>query len=86
VKDALRLLHQVVVAIRSIVPSNFVLGIKINAADYVTTEFDDQNPALHDALHHIRIIASWGLIDFIEISGGDYENPGTILSFSHDPY
>lgn len=78
-KNALRLLHQVVVAIRSVVPRNFVLGIKINAADYVATVCDDThkdnlNPP-DDALHHIRVIASWGLIDFIEISGGDYEKP-----------
>jgi hypothetical protein len=71
------------VAIRSVVPRNFVLGIKINAADYVATDCDvkhKHNPTPPDALHHIRVIASWGLIDFIEISGGDYEKPGTILS------
>jgi hypothetical protein len=65
------------------VPRNFVLGIKINAADYVATDYDDEhkhNPTPPDALHHIRIITSWGLIDFIEISGGDYENPGTTPS------
>lgn len=70
-------------AIRSVVPRNFVLGIKINAADYVATVCDDThkdnlNPP-DDALHHIRVIASWGLIDFIEISGGDYEKPGNNL-------
>ena len=69
-------------AIRYVVPSNFVLGIKINAADYVTTACDDkhkQDSIPPDALHHIHDIASWGLVDFIEISGGDYEMPGTIL-------
>ena len=73
-------MHQVTEAIRSVVPSNFVLGIKINAVDYVATACDDKhNSTPSDGLHHIRDIASWGLVDFIEISGGDYEMPGTIL-------
>ena len=70
-------------AIRSAVPRTFVLGIKINAADYVATDDDNshkQKPTLPDALDHIRTIACWGLIDFIEISGGDYEKLGTIVS------
>jgi hypothetical protein len=69
-----------------VVPSNFVLGIKINAADYVATPSDDKqghNSSSSDALHHIRAIASWDLVDFIEVSGGDYEKLGIILlSFS----
>lgn len=66
-------------SVRAVVPRNFILGIKINAVDYVITDNDgnhNDNPASHDALHDIRAIASWGLIDFIEISGGDYEKPG----------
>ncbi|KAJ7136565.1 hypothetical protein C8R44DRAFT_359882 [Mycena epipterygia] len=64
----LQLLHRIVQGIRSIVPSDFILGIKINAADYAAGE-----PSL--ALDHVRTIASWGAVDFLEVSGGDYEKP-----------
>lgn len=57
--------------IRAELPSNFVLGLKLNAADYASNEDSEAR-----ALDHLRQIASWGQIDFIEISGGDYENPG----------
>lgn len=30
------------------------------------------------ALEHIRTLANWHAIDFMEVSGGDYENPGKI--------
>jgi hypothetical protein len=34
------------------------------------------------SLQHIREIAKWHIFDIIEISGGDYENPGqTFLVF-----
>lgn len=84
--NALRLLRRVVFAVREVVPKTFILGIKMNAADYVepenkiasplTTKEDDR------VLDHVREIASWGAVDFIEISGGDYENPGTCLTYS----
>jgi hypothetical protein len=63
--------------------------VKINSADYLdkTAKYDtvetksDQYPSpdgkpITQALEHVRTIALWGHIDFIEISGGDYENPG----------
>jgi hypothetical protein len=28
------------------------------------------------ALEHVLALANWGTVDFIDISGGDYENPG----------
>jgi hypothetical protein len=31
-----------------------------------------------DALDHVRTMASWHCVDFIEVSGGDYETPGMI--------
>jgi 2,4-dienoyl-CoA reductase-like NADH-dependent reductase (Old Yellow Enzyme family) len=59
------------------VPPNFVIGIKLNASDYVSGQ--DIADAEKQAQEHIRDIASWGL-DFIEISGGDYEAPGNELA------
>ena len=32
------------------------------------------------ALQHVRGIAGWELFDFLEISGGDYESPGSWIS------
>lgn len=65
--------------------------MKINSADYLdrTTEDDTVEPkgrqypspgrkTITRALEHVRTISLWGNIDFIEISGGDYENPGEI--------
>ena len=59
-------------AIRACVAKEFVLGIKLNAGDYVDGQAHDDLRALD----HVRSIAAWGCVDFIEISGGDYENPG----------
>lgn len=78
----LHLLHRIVCEIRKIVPARFILGVKLNAADYLDSEIFDQRVAdtkraqEDRALDHVKEIASWRLIDFIEVSGGDYENPG----------
>ncbi|GLB42192.1 putative NADH:flavin oxidoreductase / NADH oxidase family protein [Lyophyllum shimeji] len=69
---ALRLLHRIAVAIRKAVPQDFVLGIKINSADYASS---DQPNSEERVLDHLRTIAAWGGIDFVEVSGGDYEKP-----------
>jgi hypothetical protein len=75
------------------VPVDFVLGVKVNASDYVDTSLDAANILGDDrmriesqktvqelrALEHVRTMASWQMIDFIEISGGDYETPGTFI-------
>lgn len=77
-ENAPRMLFETVKAIRKVVPATFVIGIKINSADYVTSggsEEADQHGEQR-ILDHIRIIANWSIIDFIEISGGDYEKPG----------
>lgn len=55
--------------VREIVPSHFVLAIKLNAADYVEGGMTEDQ-----SLDHVRMIASWRIFDIIEISGGDYEN------------
>jgi len=74
------MLFEIVEAIRKVVPTAFVVGIKINSADYVTSGGSDEidQHGEQRILDHIRSIASWGIIDFIEISGGDYEKPGKV--------
>lgn len=54
-----------------VVPEDFVIGVKLNSADYA----GDGNLKEDRALKHVREIGSWGLVDFIEVSGGDYEDP-----------
>ncbi|OAX42634.1 FMN-linked oxidoreductase [Rhizopogon vinicolor AM-OR11-026] len=81
-ENASRMLFEIVEAIRKVVPTAFVVGIKINSADYVTSggsEEIDQHGEQR-ILDHIRSIGSWGIIDFIEISGGDYEMPDFLTS------
>ncbi|KAF8069081.1 hypothetical protein FPV67DRAFT_1414625 [Lyophyllum atratum] len=70
--NALRLLHRVVSAIRAVVAKDFILGIKLNAADYAVSDEVDKSDRILD---HFRAIALWGEVDFIEVSGGDYEKP-----------
>lgn len=68
----MHLLKRLVLAVRAMVPTSFVLGIKLNAADFVTSGTSEEL-----ALTQLRDISDWPGVDFIEISGGDYENPGT---------
>ena len=85
-ENPLLLLRRIAASIRApgVVPEDFVVGVKLNVADYVDTErakLDTEQAAKNDAQHeralaHVREIGSWGTIDFIEVSGGDYENIG----------
>ncbi|KAH9886013.1 FMN-linked oxidoreductase [Cubamyces lactineus] len=78
-RDPLRFLREIVYAIRApgVVPEDFVLGVKLNSADYAR---DTAEPQESRALDHVREIGSWQLVDFIEVSGGDYEDPQFIDS------
>jgi 2,4-dienoyl-CoA reductase-like NADH-dependent reductase (Old Yellow Enzyme family) len=64
-----------VTSIRTAVPKTFVVGVKLNAADYVRSGVSNED----QVLQHVREIASWRMIDFIDVSGGNYENPGDPL-------
>ena len=57
-----------------VVPEDFIVGVKLNAADYArdTSELQENR-----ALEHVREIGTWGLVDTIQVSGGDYEDPRT---------
>ena len=72
--EKLYLLRRIATEIRGNVPRDFVLGVKLNSADVV-----DRNAVSSSdekVLQHVRDVVSWELFDFLEISGGDYENPG----------
>lgn len=82
-KNPLLFLHRIVSAIRGAgeIPQDFVVGVKMNAADYVDSGAGVV--ASEDfALDHLKEIASWGLVDFIEVSGGDYDSPGKYSKMS----
>ncbi|KWU43117.1 FMN-linked oxidoreductase [Rhodotorula sp. JG-1b] len=73
-RHRLTLLFRIIDAIRAELPlaDGFVLGVKLNSSDYVKGGLTEQ-----DALDNVKWIAEHGGVDFIEISGGDYERPGT---------
>ena len=77
----LHLLHRIVTVIREVLPRPFVLGVKLSSSDYIGAG-SAQNPQAEEEAEEISLanvidITRWDMIDFIEISGGDYENPGT---------
>ncbi|KAF9533544.1 hypothetical protein CPB83DRAFT_480515 [Crepidotus variabilis] len=78
-EKALDLLQTIVTLIRSSTSKDFVIGIKLNVADYASLVEPESSTSLtaHEqgAMQHLSDIASWGLVDFVEISGGDYETP-----------
>ncbi|KAF8549044.1 FMN-linked oxidoreductase [Imleria badia] len=87
--NALRMVREIVVGIRAIVPKDFVIGVKINSADYVETgerpSSERVSTETQRVLDHIRTIALWGMVDFIEISGGDYESPDFMATKAASP-
>ncbi|RAK91719.1 FMN-linked oxidoreductase [Aspergillus costaricaensis CBS 115574] len=62
-----RIVLEIIQQIRNAVPANFCIGIKLNSADLNTSECED-------TMTQIRLFADAG-IDFLEISGGSYEDP-----------
>lgn len=71
-RKRLRFLQRVVTEIREMCPPPFCLSVKLKSADYMTSGGLTQD----EALEQVRWLASCGMVDFVEISGG---NPG-----SHD--
>lgn len=52
---------------RKVVPATFAIGIKLNSADHSSSTFED-------TMTQIKLLVEAG-IDFMEISGGSYEDP-----------
>ncbi|KAJ5752160.1 hypothetical protein N7520_009077 [Penicillium odoratum] len=52
---------------RKVVPSTFCIGIKLNSADHSSANFEE-------TMTQIKLLVEAG-IDFMEISGGSYEDP-----------
>ncbi len=56
-------------AIRAVVQPEFLVGLKLNSADFQKGGFDES-----DSIQVVQKMSELG-IDFIEISGGNYESP-----------
>ncbi|KAK5996398.1 NADH-dependent flavin oxidoreductase iccG [Cladobotryum mycophilum] len=67
-KNRARIVVEVIKAIREVVPSSFCVGIKLNSVDHQSQK------ELEECIEQLEDIAAAG-IDFLEISGGTYEDP-----------
>lgn len=63
-----KIVVDIIKAIRKAVPPTFTVGIKFNSVDHQSSQ------ALEACLEQLRLITDAG-IDFLEISGGSYEEP-----------
>ncbi|KAM0540613.1 hypothetical protein ACHAPJ_013569 [Fusarium lateritium] len=63
-----KIVVDIINAIRLAVPPGFTIGIKFNSVDHQSSS------ALEDCVEQLRLISEAG-IDFLEISGGSYEEP-----------
>ncbi|KAJ6180221.1 hypothetical protein N7519_010682 [Penicillium mononematosum] len=62
-----RFVLEIISQTRKVVPATFAIGIKLNSADHSSTTFEE-------TMTQIALLAEAGL-DFMEISGGSYEDP-----------
>jgi 2,4-dienoyl-CoA reductase-like NADH-dependent reductase (Old Yellow Enzyme family) len=69
-----RFLSDVIKAVRAEVGPKFIIGVKINSADFQKGGFTND-----ESFDVVRMLAGLG-VDFIEISGGNYENPKLLSS------
>ncbi|KKY26679.1 putative fmn binding [Diplodia seriata] len=76
-RNRARIVVEVVEAIRKATPAGFCVGVKLNSTDRQTAE------ALRDSIEQIEAIAEAG-IDFLEISGGSYEDPRMMADANDD--
>jgi 2,4-dienoyl-CoA reductase-like NADH-dependent reductase (Old Yellow Enzyme family) len=68
-ENRVRLLLDVVRAIRTVVSSSFTVAVKLNSADFQRGGFD-----VEDASKVIAMLEPLG-VDLVELSGGSYESP-----------
>ncbi|KAM0312218.1 hypothetical protein ACHAPQ_012269, partial [Fusarium lateritium] len=67
-----KIVVDIIKVIRDAVPRSFTVGIKFNSVDH------QSSIALEECLEQLRMITDAG-IDFLEISGGSYEEPITLI-------
>lgn len=65
------LLKRLVTEIRAEHPAPFCLGVKLNSADYMDA---GQGLQQDEGLEQVRWLVTCGMVDFVEVSGGNAEN------------
>lgn len=69
-RGRMKLLRRLVREMRTVVPRPLCLAVKLNSADYMA-----EGGLLQDeALGQVRWLVECGMVDFVEISGGNAEN------------
>ncbi|KNG50631.1 nadh:flavin oxidoreductase nadh oxidase [Stemphylium lycopersici] len=66
--NRVRIILDIIKATRAVVPSTFAVGLKLNSVDI------QQSSDMEEAMQQVQHITEVG-IDFLEISGGSYEDP-----------
>jgi len=61
-----RFVLEILSEIRKVVPAKFCVGIKFNSADHSSATFED-------TMAQVKLLVEAG-IDFMEVSGGTYED------------
>ncbi|KAM5352765.1 hypothetical protein ACJ41O_005487 [Fusarium nematophilum] len=69
-----KIVVDIIHAMRAVVPEKFCIGMKFNSVDHQSDQPAESSPELQECLEQIAIISEVGL-DFLEVSGGTYENP-----------
>lgn len=67
-QKAAKIVADIIRAARAVTPEGFTIGIKLNSVDH------QSDSALKDCIEQLRVITEAG-IDFLEVSGGTYEDP-----------
>lgn len=73
-ENRMRFLVAIYQAIRAVVQPEFLVGLKLNSADFQKGGFDE-----NDSIQVVQKMSELG-IDFIEISGGNYESPAMLTT------
>ena len=68
-ENRMRFLLETYTAIRAAVGKDFLVGVKLNSADFQKGGFDES-----ESVQVVQKLSEMG-IDFIEVSGGNYESP-----------
>ncbi|KAI3394348.1 hypothetical protein diail_2900 [Diaporthe ilicicola] len=63
-----KIVADIIRAVRAVTPEGFTIGIKLNSVDH------QSESALKDCIEQLQVIREAG-IDFLEVSGGTYEDP-----------
>ena len=71
----LTLLKRLVREIRDACPPPYCLSVKLNSADYMTTGGLSQE----EGLQQVRWLVECGMVDFVEVSGGNAEQTSSKL-------